>query len=259
MIAIAEPHRETLERYHRWFERDHMYSAVLIGPGAFAANRYVATRALKDLRYPRDGAVFARVDAGSFVALYFIAADRVEEHFEWSYAETARLGAAGRNDPNREIVLTWLCDYRGAASRDADSVPPEIALDHHPYAGLVMAWVECAATGSQDELHRWLRDVHLRAVLPGSAVDQVLVFAPREFPPPPGGEPPTPGTISTNASIGRGLVLTYFLKRDPAELWHPYFSGLGDALKAGGRGTLSFVAPFVPAVRGTTAHLDELW
>ena len=58
MVAISEPHSEGLREYHRWFESDHMYSAVLVGPGAFSANRYMATRELKALRAPRDGGVF---------------------------------------------------------------------------------------------------------------------------------------------------------------------------------------------------------
>ena len=43
------------------------------------------------------------------------------------------------------------------------------------------------------------------------------------------------------------------------EAWEPVFAGLGDALRKGGRGRLALVAPFIPTVRGTRAHLDEIW
>ena len=81
IVAIAEPHPDTVAKYNEWFEHEHMYAAVLAGPGAFAANRYMATRTLRQRRYPVDGGVFADVAQGSFVALYFLAPGAIEEHF----------------------------------------------------------------------------------------------------------------------------------------------------------------------------------
>jgi len=36
--------------YNRWYERDHFYGGCLVGPYLFAGSRWVAPRALKDLR-----------------------------------------------------------------------------------------------------------------------------------------------------------------------------------------------------------------
>jgi hypothetical protein len=258
LIAIAEPHRDGLDAYHRWFERDHMYSAVLIGPGAFAAERYLATRALKTLRYPEDGGVFESLDIGSFVALYFLAEGSVEEHFAWSFSQSEKLGAAGRNNRDRDLVLTWLCDYRGCVARSPESVPPEIALDHR-YDGLVMVWAEATPSGSVDELEHWIKQEHLPTVLADSPVDQVLIFAPRDFPAAPRGVSLTPGSVAPNPWSGRGLLLLYFLEASPRGAWERLFAGLGDALRGGGRGRAALVAPFIPTARGTRVHLDELW
>jgi hypothetical protein len=258
LIAIAEPHRETLDTYHRWFERDHMYSAVLIGPGAFAENRFVAPRALKELRYPKDGDVFPNVEEGTFVALYFIAEGMAEEHFAWSFAQSARLGREGRNDPNRDLTLTWLCDYRGSVSANVDSVPPQVVLDH-AYPGLVMVWIDRAESVSLGELRRWLEEEALPHDVPKSPADQVLIFTPRNFPSPDPNVPLTPGSVNENPRVGEGLLLLYFLGEEPRAAWQPYFASLGEEIAKSGRGRVALAAPFVPTPRGKPANPKELW
>jgi hypothetical protein len=258
LIAIAEPHQKGLDAYHRWFERDHMYSAVMIGPGAFAAERYVATRPLKALRYPAEGDVFPSLDVGSFVALYYLAEGSAEEHFAWSFPQSARLGASGRSNPDRDLVLTWLCDYRSRVARDARSVPPEIALDHR-YEGLVMVWVEAALPESMEDLESWLIHQHLPSMLADSPIDQVLIFAPRDFPEAAEGIDLTPGAVAPNPWKGRGLLLLYFLEASPLHGWDSLFAGLGEVLERGGLGRAALVAPFVPTDRGRTTHLEEIW
>ncbi|MBW2496411.1 MAG: hypothetical protein JRF61_03980 [Deltaproteobacteria bacterium] len=258
LIAIAEPHPAGLEAYHRWFERDHMYSAVLIGPGAFAAERYKATRPLKGLRYPADGQVFPSIDVGSFVALYYLVRGSVEEHFAWSYPQIEKLNAAGRNNLDRDLVLTWLCDYRGRVARDADSVPPEIAFDHR-YAGIVMVWVEAAPGRSPEDLERWLVDAALPDALRDSPVDQVQIFSARDFPEAAAGVALTKGAIAPNVWVGRGLLLLYFLEIEPERAWEDHFAMLGRTLAESGVGNVKLAAPFVPTDRGRRANPDEIW
>lgn len=295
MIAIAEPHRDGLEEYHRWFEREHMYQAVLIGPGAFAAERYVATRELKALRFPRDpeepraGAtdgtspravpserVFRRVELGSFVALYYLARGTDDEHFAWSYAQTARLSEAGRTNRDRELVLTWLCDHRGRVARDPDSVPEEIALDHR-YEGLAMLWLGADDDGSDrpagiaqsgigigrdreavERLAGWLEKQGLPDLLADSPIDQALVFEPRDFPAPPADVPITPGSIAPNPWKGRGLLVVCFLDAPPQGCWSEHFVPFARRLAEAGHGEVRLAAPFVPVDRGTRRYLDAL-
>ena len=47
MVTMIEPTRDPAElaEYNRWYEFDHSYSGVMIGPGAFSFRRWVATRA----------------------------------------------------------------------------------------------------------------------------------------------------------------------------------------------------------------------
>src|SRR5689334_23938404 len=48
MITMVEPTRdpERLREYNRWYEHDHAYSGVLVGPRAFSFGRFVATKDL---------------------------------------------------------------------------------------------------------------------------------------------------------------------------------------------------------------------
>lgn len=257
IVAIAEPRRDTIATYDEWFEAHHMYDAVLVGPGAFAANRYVATRELKALRHPLDGGVFADASTGSFVALYYLAPGTAEEHFAWSYPQNAWLGATGRNNADRTLVLTWLCDAVGVVARDGHRVPPQVALDH-PYAGIVMVWIERAEHATVDDLRAALVDHHLPTLVQGdTGVQQVQLWAPRDFPDT-HGTPTTPGSVVTNHAVGRQLLAVCFLDEHPDTRWASTFAALGDQLATGGA-TVRLAAPFVPTVRGAGTRLDELW
>ena len=267
MIAIAEPHPDGLDRYHRWFEREHMYQAVLVGPGAFAAERFVATRTLKALRFPTEGGVFRRADLGSFVALYYLARDQDDAHFAWSYSQSERLTAAGRTNRDRELILTWLCDYRARVARDADSVPEEIALDHR-YAGLAMVWIEATAAPSPqhgvsdpsavDSLADWLVQESLPSLLADSPIDQVLLFEPRDFPEPPGNVEITPGSVAPNPWTGKGLLLLGFFDEAVDESWAARMIPFSEHVDGSGLGHVRLAAPFFPADRGTRRYLDEI-
>ncbi len=52
LVTLVEPHKGQEVAYNRWYERDHFYAGCLIGAGWFAGKRWVATRPLKDLRFP---------------------------------------------------------------------------------------------------------------------------------------------------------------------------------------------------------------
>jgi hypothetical protein len=97
MITMVEPTNDParLAEYNRWYEHDHAYSGVMVGPWAFSYGRWVATRALKDLRYPTPSTVADPVDTGSFIAFYWYIKDKVDEHFAWSFPQTAWLNGRG--------------------------------------------------------------------------------------------------------------------------------------------------------------------
>ena len=255
LIAIAEPHRETLAEYNRWFEAEHMYDAVLVGPGAFAANRYVATRDLKQSRYPRDGGMFADPSLGSYVALYYLAPDTAEAHFAWSFPQNQWLGETGRNNANRTLVQTWLCDHLESISRTDHEVPPHVALDH-PYEAMAMVYVDPPADVDVSDARRALRE-HLASRLDGSPLAQAQLWSPRDFPDTQG-VPTTPGTVAPNRNAGRQTLVVLFLDEAIADGW-PILATLGDDLRAAGAGDTRLVTVWRPVVRGTDLYADELW
>jgi hypothetical protein len=255
LIAIAEPHRDTLAEYNRWFEAEHMYDAVLVGPGAFAANRYVATRDLKRLRYPLDGGVFEDPSLGSYVALYYLAPGTAEEHFAWSFPQNRWLGETDRNNANRTLVQTWLCDHVDTVTRTGHSVPPHVALDH-PYRAMGMVYVDPPGDAAVVDARAVLRQ-HFESTLDGTPVAQVQLWSPRDFPDTQG-VPTTAGTVAPNPSANRQTLAVLFLDAEVEDGW-PFLASLGDDIREAGAGDTRLVTAWRPVVRGTDTYADELW
>jgi hypothetical protein len=251
MITLVEPTKdpERLAEYNRWYEHDHALSGVMVGPWAFSYGRFVATKPLKQLRYPSRSTVADPVETGSFIAFYWYLKDRADEHFAWSFPQTQWLGEQGRMNTDRDHVATSLYDFVGAVNRPAWPVPAEISLDHR-YDGLVVSWIDRAEGTDLDALAAWLLDEGLPGVVAeGTSVAQALVFRARDF----------PGVPNTGYAVGEKLLVAFFLQADPRELWESSFAGFGDAVEKSGLGTVGFVAPFIPVIPGTPAYLDELW
>jgi len=50
LVSLLEPTPGSARDFNRWYERDHFYAGCMSGEHFFAGRRFVATRALKDLR-----------------------------------------------------------------------------------------------------------------------------------------------------------------------------------------------------------------
>lgn len=251
MITMIEPTRDPtrLAEYNRWYEHDHAYSGVLVGPWAFSYRRFVATRDLKALRAPDPSTVADPVTRGSYIAAYWFLQDRVDDHFAWSFPQTQWLTAEGRMNPDREHVSTSLYDFRGSANRAGWPVPPEIALDH-PYGGLVATWLDLAPEADHEALVTWALDDWLPGVLAGeNALAQALAFTPRDF----------PGVPGTGVGVGERLVVLGFTSGDPRSGWTATRDALTSPVTAGAHASVGLVAPFIPVVPGTQTYADELW
>ena len=80
LFTLVDPERGHEVAYNRWYERDHFYAGCMIGPWLFAGKRWVATRELKDLRFPKGDTPGASPgDAGSYLATYWIQEGRHKE------------------------------------------------------------------------------------------------------------------------------------------------------------------------------------
>jgi hypothetical protein len=252
MIVMIEPTRDPalLAEWNRWYEHDHVYSGVLAGPGAFSYGRFVATRELKDLRYPESSAIAQPADKGSYLSFFYLLDGQADEHYAWSFPETQRLGAEGRMNGDRELVSLSLYDFVGSVNREGWPVPAEVSLDHR-YPAVVAVWVDRAPTASLDDLTSWLLETQLPAVLQNkeAGVAQALVFSSRDF----------PGIPGTGTAVGDRLLVAFFLEVDPREVWRTTFADLGGAVAGSGLGSVTLAAPFIGAIPGTTTYSDQLW
>ncbi len=248
LFSLVEPEKGHEVAFHRWYERDHFYSGMMSGPDLFAGRRWVATRALKDLRYPAGSPLVDDLAQGSFAVTYWILAGRHEPFVKWAVDRVHELYAAGRMFAHARQVHTSFYRFRWSESRDPDGVPAELALDH-PYRGLAALVVDAGDDASDEDLARFVRSEQL----PGSPAGQCLAFSPLPLP-----EGAPENTPRTTAPPGRTLLL-YFLEEDPQHCWQALFAGCGAELEARGLGRVSYATPFVPTVPGSDRYSDDLW
>ena len=255
LFTLVDPEPGHEVAYNRWYERDHFYAGCMIGPWLFAGRRWVATRELKDLRFPADGdAVASPVDRGSYLATYWVLEGKHDDHFAWGGPQAVDLYKQNRGFHQRVHAHTVLLDQPTFAYRDDDPIPVELALDHH-YSGLAVVAVDPADGVADEELGVHLERVALPALMNGSGVASMVSWryiqmgkgterAPMDLGMPPG--PPE-----------RRLQM-FFLDRDPRDEW-ARFHDYADALATAGQGRVAFAAPFIPTIVGTDTYTDQLW
>ena len=85
LLTMVDPNPGFESAYNRWYERDHFYAGCMVAPHQMSGSRWVATRSLKDLRWPEgDTAVANPTDSGSYVAIYWIEGGHHDDWNNWS-------------------------------------------------------------------------------------------------------------------------------------------------------------------------------
>jgi len=263
LFTMVDPDRGHEVAYTRWYEQDHFYSGCLVGPWLFAGRRWVATRPLKDLRVPTDtpdeAAVARPVDAGSYLATYFIHKGHEAEHFAWANRQVFELYANDRGFEERTHAHTALYFAAGSDHRDPDGVPAHVALDH-PYAGLVSVHVDREGDTSHADFAQWFTSTAAPALFAEqdgapSPVDQVLHWRPII---PKGEEGSAPMELGTGPGTRARSLQLLFLRADPRECWNRVLE-LVDRIEESGLATVRLAAPFIPTIPGTDTYTDQLW
>lgn len=254
LLTLVDPTPGFEKAYNRWYERDHYYAGCMVGPYLFAGSRWVATRELKDLRWPAGDETIARpTDAGSYIAIYWVEKGHHGDHFDdWARDQVRWLYAEGRGFAERRHLHTILFDHLGAVYRDADPVPVDLALDAS-YDGIIAAWFD-AREGDAAALHAALTP-KLRDLLAGSPIEIASSWTPSA-----GENDPkdVPMDLGSRAGGPERLCQLFFMRGDVRTVidrLHTYT----DSIEADGLASVRLVAPFFRTVVGTDTYTDELW
>ncbi|OCK79328.1 hypothetical protein K432DRAFT_455652 [Lepidopterella palustris CBS 459.81] len=259
LITMVEPHLGHERAYNRWYEDDHIFSGALFLPWCFAGRRWVATRDLQQLRYPKENSIIANpVTKGCYLGTYWITAGRLAEHKEWSFSVYNRLVAEGRVNDNRDHVFTAFQDKVETVYRDG-RVPKDVFTLMDPSAGLILEVVDAVSTEDRDVFESWLLTHHLpsRVKVYDSPVSSAMVFRTRK--PDMAMSPELSeriGKIAEAANDPSRLTILWFFSKDPREAW-PHFVAEAELIKASGLGNVALVAPFISSKMGTNAY-DEM-
>lgn len=251
LVSLLEPARGNEIAFHRWYERDHFYAGCMVGPYFFSGRRYVATRELKQLRFPSETPVIDDIAKGSYLALYWLLAGHHSEAVDWAVRQVQWLIANDRMLPDRSQAHAGFYQMRFAISRDEDGVPPELALDH-PFASVVMLMIDRAEGVSAADLEAAYREeIALRLV--GSPAALCLGLEPEPLP------DSAPSYVPRPAGLERRSLQLFFLEQPPGPAWHSLFVSQDEWLQSRGLGRVSYAAPFIPTIPGTDRYADELW
>ncbi|HEU5033946.1 MAG TPA: hypothetical protein VFT62_04205 [Mycobacteriales bacterium] len=257
LLTLVDPHKGFEAAYNRWYERDHYIAGCLIGPYNFAGSRWVATREMKDLRWG-TAAIADPIDAGSYVAIYWIEQGHHEDWDAWALKQVRWLYGNGRGFSERSHVHTVTFDYVGSTYRDSDPVPVELALDHH-YDAIVGVWLDGRAQDGQPvdaaALHERLAGP-LKELLDDSNVEIACDWTPRpEFR---NSRDSAPMSLGSPGGQENRLCQLFFVDGDVRTAL-PRFRTYTDRLAADGIADPLLVAPFLRTNVGTNQYVDQLW
>ena len=247
LVSLLDPTPGEEVAFHRWYERDHFYSGVMFGSWFFAGRRFVATRRLKDLRFPPETPVIDDVMKGSYLALYWITDGRHCEAEAWAVEQVNQLIAQDRMLPSRRQAMAGFYHHRYTVCRDADGVPPELALDH-PFAGAILVMVDRNDDVEGEAFDTWCRETYLPARLEGSAAAICVVLEPVPLP------DDAPSYVVRPEGLERRSLHLYFVESDPEACWQELVVNAEPE-----RGRISYAAGFIPTTPGSDRYSDELW
>jgi hypothetical protein len=228
LLTIIEPHKGHEVAYNRWYERDHFYSGCMIGPWTLAGSRFVATRDCKDRRPDPEG-------PGSYIALYWIQDGKYKEWVDWGGKQVMWLHENGRMFAEREHIHTIMYKFKDCVSRDADGVPPELALDRR-YPGIIVVIGE--APEGVDPTTLAVEAPPIAMCIVGTA--RPLLKGPDDVPRAEGSD--------------QKFVHIYFVEDDPRKVWDDHLAKPIAAMD-----NVTFASPFLATIPGTDTYTDQLW
>lgn len=253
LFTMVEPTKGHEVAYNRWYEHDHFYAGCMIAEYNFAGDRFVATKRLKDLRYPAESPMTPSPDIGSYLAIYFVLKDHHDEWNEWSVVQVNKLHAGGRMFKERTHIHTVLYDHQWSVQRNESGTTAELALDRD-YAGLVVNVGELAEGATHADIENWTRDTWASGAMATTwGPDLILDSTPLPL------LDDAPADVPRVHNADRRFLQLHFLDHDPAEGWDEGYAKYGEQLNASGLATHLWTGPFIQTVFGTDTYTDQLW
>ena len=254
LLTMVDPNKGFESAYNRWYERDHYYAGCMVAPHQMAGSRWVAPRRLKDERWPAGDCTVANpTDAGSYVAIYWVEDGGHDAWNEWSQERVVWLYQNNRGFPERKHTHTNLFDFIGAANRDVDGVPIDVALDS-AYDGIFTLFFDARDGNTARSVHATLDENGAYSrLMDGSRIEIVSSWTPVASP-----AEDQPMDLGTPAGGPERLVQLLFVRGDvQAELAR--VRAYTDEVAAAGLADVHLAAPFFRTIVGTDTYVDELW
>lgn len=250
LVSLLEPVPGHEVELHRWYERDHFYAGCMMGPYFFSGRRFVATRPLKDLRFPESTPVIEDIRRGSYLALYWIQAGYHAEAVAWAVPQVNWLNANDRMLPQRVQAHAGFYHLRWQEARDEDGVPAELALEH-PFASVVLLMVDRAAGVDREAFEREYQ-ARVAPRLRGTSAALCLGLEPEPLP------EDAPSYVVRTPGLERRSLQMFFLQGDPRDCWAELFASQEAWVREAGLGHVTYAASFLPTIPGTDRYADEL-
>ena len=249
LLTLLEPESGQAQAFNRWYERDHFYAGCMIGANFFSGRRWVATRALKALRFPSNSPITTDIHKGSFLASYWILEGQYRTALNWSIAQVHQLNEQGRMDMPRENISSNFYHYSWGVFRDDNNVPAELALDH-PFQGLAITMIERTTNSGADDTYQPL----FNTAQENTNCAMTLCLKPLQLPK----TAPTYVPRTSTVTLSKRSVFLHFFDADPLHTWPDFIQQLSTALSNHTQSTIIYAAPFIPTIPGTDTHINEL-
>lgn len=253
LFTMVEPHKGHEVDYNRWYETDHFYGGCMVAQYNFAGDRFVATRDLKELRYPKESPMTPDPTVGSYLAIYWVLKGHHDDWNRWSVDMVHQLHASGRMFAQRDHIHTVLYEKAWSIQKDERGTPVEQALDRN-YDGIIVNVGELKEGHTHAELEAWTRDEWApRAMSKKWGPDLILNALPLPL------LDDAPAEIPRMKNADRRFLQIHFVDHDPKKKWDKGYANFGADLEASGIGTHLWTSPFKQTVFGTDKYTDKLW
>jgi hypothetical protein len=211
---------------------------------------------------PADSPFAEPVDAGSYLAIYWVNGGQEEEWLEWSSKQVWWLYENGRGFAERTHAQTGIYDFKSSIASKDHAVSITLALNHR-YPSMLVVVAEPADGSTSDELIAALDEGPLADLLASIGDARSSSWTVRRRPGDGGDKGSSPMPLGASGGSPDRVVQLIFSEnaaptRDAPGDWDAVRT-YAAAIETAGLGRVTFAAPFMPTDFGTDRYTDELW